>query len=470
MSLIWLHWYQAITPLRPAFSRHLTFLWFVVGVAGMSIRQDNLGVTSLARALALRTAGYESLLGNMHSPGICLSRLTHCWVRCVFQLFGSRIERVNDRVVLIADGKKIAKQGRKMPAVKCLHQESDNHSKPAFIMGHSTQAVSLLVNAVNSAFAVPLDIKIHEGLVFSNRSKQTLLDKLIGLIGTLDLPEHYYLVADAYYASGAMVNSMLDTGNHLITRVRSNSVAYHPAPVKSSRHRKRGRPRKYGKKVRLVDLFRSATKIYHIPSPVYAEKSVTLKVRQMKLYWRPSGALVNFVLVDHPRRGRIMLMCTDLDLELSEVIRLYGLRFKIEFGFKQASQVIGAFDYHFWMMEMTPQRRWAGNQHLHKKSEKYRNKVREKIHAYHVHLFIGVVAQGLMQYLSVCHTELVWRTFGSWLRTIRQGIPPSERIVAMALRNCLPHFLVDNAQTCNLAKFIIENQDPDRADNLGNAA
>lgn len=91
MSLIWLHWYQAITPLRPAFSHYLTFLWFVVGVAGMSIRQDNLGVTSLARALALRTAGYESLLGNMHSPGICLSRLTHCWVRCVFQLFGSLI-------------------------------------------------------------------------------------------------------------------------------------------------------------------------------------------------------------------------------------------------------------------------------------------------------------------------------------------------------------------------------------------
>ena len=92
------------------------------------------------------------------------------------------------------------------------------------------------------------------------------------------------------------------------------------------------------------------------------------------------------------------------------------------------------------------------------------------MHAYHVHLFVGVVAQGLMQYLSVCHTELVWRTFGSWLRTIRQGIPPSERIVAMALRNCQPYFLVDNAQTCNLAKFIIENQDPDRADNLGNAA
>jgi len=467
MSLIWLHWYQAITPLRPAFSRHSTFLWFVVGVAGMSVRQDNLGVTSLARALGLGASGYESLLGNMHSSGICLLTLTQCWVRCVFSLFGSRIERVNGRVLLIADGKKIAKQGRKMPGVKCLHQESDDNSKPRFIMGHSTQAVSLLVNAANSAFAVPLDIKIHEGLVFSNRCKQTLLDKLLTLIGTLELPENYYLIADAYYASGRMVKSMLGSDNHLITRVRSNSVAYFPAPVKSPRKRQRGRPKKYGKKITLKNLFRSATKIHRIPSPVYAEKAVTLKVRQVKLYWKPAAALVNFVLVEHPKRGRIMLMSTDLDLELSEIIRLYGLRFKIEFGFKQASQVVGAYDYHFWMMDMTPQQRWGGDQYLHRKSEEYREHIRRKMHAYHVHLFVGVVAQGLMQYLSACHTERIWRSFGSWLRTIREGIPPSERIVAMALRNCLPHFLVDSDSEHNLAKFILNNQDRDGPHILG---
>ena len=72
MLLSWLHWYQAITPLRPAFYWHLTFLWFVVGVAGM----NNPG-QERARALALRTTGYESLLGIMHSPGICAAKLTH---------------------------------------------------------------------------------------------------------------------------------------------------------------------------------------------------------------------------------------------------------------------------------------------------------------------------------------------------------------------------------------------------------
>jgi hypothetical protein len=45
-------------------------------------------------------------------------------------------------VVFVADGLKIAKEGKKMPAVKCLHQESQNNSKAEYIMGHSFQVIS----------------------------------------------------------------------------------------------------------------------------------------------------------------------------------------------------------------------------------------------------------------------------------------------------------------------------------------
>jgi hypothetical protein len=59
-STLWMHWYQAIAALRPAFSRQQTFLWFVVCVAGMSVRSDNLGVSSFVRALALNEQCYRS--------------------------------------------------------------------------------------------------------------------------------------------------------------------------------------------------------------------------------------------------------------------------------------------------------------------------------------------------------------------------------------------------------------------------
>ena len=103
---------------------------------------------------------------------------------------------------------------------------------------------------------------------------------------------------------------------------------------------------------------------------------------------------------------------------------------------------------------------------LHRKSDRYREQVRRKIRAYHCHLQTGVIAQGLLQILSVLHPQLVWSYFGSWIRTIRPGIPPSEQIVSMALRNRLPEFLAGASNTSALSKFLNERLDLDRAEGL----
>jgi hypothetical protein len=266
-----------------------------------------------------------------------------------------------------------------------------------------------------------------------------------------------------------MVKGTLAQGHDLVTRAKSNCVAYRRAPVPRGK-RKPGRPKRYGKKLKLAHLFRSAVKVTEIPSPVYDEKNIMLRVRCCDLLWRPAARLVRFVLVEHPTRGRLILMCTDLTLEAAEIIRLYGLRFKIELGFKQAAQVLGTFDYHFWMKDMKPLKRRNGNQYLHRETAAYRQAVRTKMHAYHVFLFAGVVAQGLMHYLSSCHNEAVWRSFGSWLRTIRTGVAPSEMVVTMALRNTLSEFLVVCSPSNSMAKFIRENQDRSRTDFFRQAA
>ena len=80
---------------------------------------------------------------------------------------------------------------------------------------------------------------------------------------------------------------------------------------------------------------------------------------------------------------------------------------------------------------------------------------------------MGVVTQGLMQYLSACHTDSVWRGFGSWLRTIRKGIAPSEMVVTLALRNTLSEFLTAGHKTNRLAKFIVGHQSLNRRDDWG---
>jgi len=69
-------------------------------------------------------------------------------------------------------------------------------------------------------------------------------------------------------------------------------------------------------------------------SLVYGEKDVTLQYRMCDVLWRPARRIVRFVAVIHPTRGRCLLMCTDLTLNAADIIRLYGLRFKIEHTFK----------------------------------------------------------------------------------------------------------------------------------------
>src|SRR5215475_16071245 len=196
-----------------------------------------------------------------------------------------------------------------------------------------------------------------------------------------------------------------------------------------------------------------------VASPVYGERNVILRYRVCDLLWRPAGRLVRFVAVIHPTRGSCLLMCTDLTLSAVEIIRLYSLRFKIEHSFKQATRQIGTFAYHFWMMDMTPLRYRNGNQHLHRKSADYRRHIKRKMRAYHVFIQAGVVAQGLLQYLAVVAPKLVWESFGSWLRTIRPGIPPSEFVVANALRQTLPEFLIGPSKRDSLTKFILDRQD-----------
>jgi hypothetical protein len=433
-----------------------------LALAGLSIRSELAGVTSFVRALWLEPASYRRLLHLFHTPALDLDRLTQLWIRLALKLF--RPVTLNGRLVFLADGLKVSKEGMKMPAVKKLHQESGNNTKPTFIFGHSFQAVALLAKGLlGQPFGVPLSSRIHEGLVFSNRDKRTLLDKLVALFLEIAAVSDAsaILVADAYYASRKVIQPLLLEGHHLITRARINTTAWEPAP--QPKKRRRGRPRIYGQKFHLRDLFRMKNRFDSAPSPVYGEEGLEISYRCIDLLWRPVGQLVRFVLVDHPQRGRIILMCTDLSIEPLQVIELYGYRFKIEVGFKQALRTLGAYAYHFWMSDMTPiSRRRSGNQYLHMESEDYRKHVRRKIDAYHRYVQLACIAQGLQQHLAVNFRANVWNHFKSWMRTMKPGLPPSEAVVAQALRANLDDFLLSAPHDSELAKFILERIDFNR--------
>ena len=460
---LWMEWWKWAHALRGACARERTFMWLLVAIIGFTIRDDLLGVSSFIRCVGLQEFCYDRLLDFFHSSALCVPDLTRMWTSTVFGLHPG-IVRHNGRPVIVGDGLKIGKSGRKMPGVKSLHQESESNSKPEYIMGHSCQAVCVLVTCLASVVAIPLAARIHEGIVFSNRDKRTTLDKMVLLIRELGIKGGFILIADAYYASRKIILPLLKQGSHLISKMKTNAVAYLPAtaPAKG----RRGRKKFYGRKLKLSTMFDELSAMKEALSPVYGEKGIVLRYTSQMLLWRPVGVMVLFVAVIHPTRGKCLLLCTDLGIEPLEVIRLYGLRFKIEVSFKQSIHTIGAYLYHFWMAAMTPLRRWAGDQHMHMKSAEYRNAVRRKMEAYHRFMQVGLIAQGIMAAISTTVPLVVWVSFGSWLRTVRPGVCPSEMVVSIAMRNSFPEFLIGKSPAANLTKFIIERIDMSR----GNAS
>jgi hypothetical protein len=74
--------------------------------------------------------------------------------------------RIGNRLVLIGDHTKTPNDGRKMPAVTTLHQDSETGSKPSYFRGHHWGCISLLVQACDKYFAVPLEATIQEGWTY----------------------------------------------------------------------------------------------------------------------------------------------------------------------------------------------------------------------------------------------------------------------------------------------------------------
>lgn len=458
---LWIEVIRAGHDLAGACRRRRTFMWLLVVLVAWIARPDLLGVTSFVRGSFLSSAVYPLLLNFFHSGALVLPTLAELWVK--FALAHFRPVTESGALVFVADGIKVGKEGKLMPAVKCLHQESENNTKGEFIMGHSFQTLALLAIAgTGQVAAIPLVSRICEGLRTSTARHRSQLVRLAEMFLSVAriAGRSAILVADAYYATRTIIVPLRGAGHHLVTRVRWNAVGYEPAPI--PKERKRGRPKKYGEKHHLWDFFKGWRNAVEAQSPVYGEEEIKIQYRSVDLLWRPVGALVRFVLVKHPTRGKILLLSTNTALEPLAVIRLYGLRFKIEVSFKQAINTIGTYAYHFWMMDMKPIKWGSGDQSLVNRTLDYKRAVVRKVAAYHRYVQIGCIVQGLLLHLALNFREKVWASFKGWLRTMKPHLIPSEMVVASALRERFPEFLVSNAGDAALKNFILERADHSR--------
>jgi hypothetical protein len=131
---------------RICFSRKAAFKWFVIIIMGFILRLDHHGVSSIIRWLALKPSLYTALLSFFRASSWQLKNILHQWWQIVFSR--CPLITVDNRYLIAGDGIKISKEAEKMPAVKRLHQESDNSGKAPYIYGHHFGALGILAGWV----------------------------------------------------------------------------------------------------------------------------------------------------------------------------------------------------------------------------------------------------------------------------------------------------------------------------------
>jgi hypothetical protein len=100
---IWTEWWSWVAPLRPTCSRLRSIHWLLAALAGISIRNDLFGATSIVRALGWGGQCYDRLLNFFHSKAVDPDALCRCGVTTVFARMPG-IHRVKGRPELPGDG------------------------------------------------------------------------------------------------------------------------------------------------------------------------------------------------------------------------------------------------------------------------------------------------------------------------------------------------------------------------------
>lgn len=441
---------QLILQLRPSFKRYATFQWFYLFVWSFLLRLDTRGVTSCLNALGLSEDHYHNALHFFRSSALDDDELARAWHRLLRD--HPEVHRLHDRPVHICDDIKVPKAGRRMPAVKKLHQESENNDKPPWIQGHFFGAVGILLGKPGAMYHLPLRYQIHDGITDCTQEEViTSVIRMVKLVTGVVLGPAF-LIADAFFANEPFLAGCTASLIDVITRARCSTVAYRPLPPPPEQ-RKRGRPRMWGERVKLADQFNEKDgwteeelRLYDGPKKV--------RWKTLDLHWYSHTRQIRFVLVVIDERCKAILLSTDRSLTGAEIIEAYSWRFRIETQFRAMHQTMDAFGYHFWTKAMERQPRWSGNLDIGKLDQKAREKVKATVAASERFVNVAGISLGLLQILSLEMSTMVWEQFPGWLRTVPMNKLASELVVRLTLQHHAQGILLGRTDGVLLPKIL----------------
>ena len=326
----------------PGYSYFRGFVWAFLFVQGRKC------ITNIARAcffLNKHVSGFERFLSAYKWS---IDEVAASLVTLLLRNIGDGLW-VHGALLLGLDTTFKRTNSRKMIGVQFWEDHSGNSERGGRIFGHHWGIIGLIAHRAERYLFSPVLSRLISGRLNpacyiatpEGAIPMTFWDSVLALVlqmKTLLSNIPVRIVADAYFAKAAFIQPLIDTGIHVISRMRRDAVGWDDPPEYSGS----GRPRKYGKQWKLANLLKEL-KPEFVTVTIYGKTSRVAAVTR-DVWLRNINKKVRVVVVKG-KKEPLSLLCTDLTLQAAQIIEIYAARFSIEIAIRDLKQNFGFCDY-----------------------------------------------------------------------------------------------------------------------------
>jgi hypothetical protein len=297
----------------------------------------------------------------------------------LFEIMIHRIYKNTNTVLVAIDDSPTPRYGPKVVGAGIHRNPTPTPDGRKFIYGHVWVTLSAIARHKNfGTIGLPLlarmyvkakDIK-NTGLPFKSKTEQAVELSKWAYNGCKNLGKRLWIVTDGGFTRASFLKPVVKIGAVIITRLRKDAVLY--AELKQPAKRKRGRPRKYGKRIKLGDIVKRPDGWFKIKVVLYGREEIK-DVKVFKALYKPAGCTIKVLVVWESKDCFRAFMCTDLAASAVEILEAVADRCAIEQNFSDIKEIegagqqqvrticsnIGAFHLNLWLHSMVELWSWV---------------------------------------------------------------------------------------------------------------
>ncbi len=261
-----------------------------------------------------------------------------------------------DRILLAIDDTPSKRYGPKVEGAGVHHNPTPGPAGAQFLYGHNWVTLALVVrHALWGAIALPLLARMyvrHKDIVAQRltqfrkvtfQTKLVMAGELVSWASTwLHLRgRKLWVVADGAYAKRVFLKAVAAAQGIVVSRLRKDAALFEVPAELPAGQRRRGRPRKYGKKAISLAKRAGQRRGWQTGTFLLYGRAVSKRYKTFLATYRPASGLIRVVLVQEEDDTWRAYFCTAAQATVAEILEAVADRSALEQVFHDVKEVHG---------------------------------------------------------------------------------------------------------------------------------